>query len=80
MYIDVKLTVSRIFSQELKYVPWTTKVASTCDSNGFKSRFSTCNKTKQKSFYTDLNISVWQMEIKISRGYVYPTTFLYFSK
>ena len=37
MYIDVKLTVSLIFSQELKYVPWITKVASTCDSNGFKS-------------------------------------------
>jgi len=32
------------------------------------------------SLYTDLNISVWQMEIKISRGYVYPTTFLYLSK
>jgi hypothetical protein len=47
IYINIKLTVSLIFSQELWYVPWITTGASSCDTNGFKSRFSTCNKTKK---------------------------------
>ena len=55
IHIDIKLTVSLIFSQELWYVPWITTGASSCDTNGFKSRFSTCNKTQKKSLYKDLN-------------------------